>query len=846
MAAVAAPVAIREAFEAFREAGARLQSAWPRGLDDSRGPEPTEWWTVCVVLPLKSLAAVREATLYFKVQNKLGLAQSLKRERAKHEKKKARKKARRACAKVGVEDAPAEQAPEAAYADDPLKEFKTLINRMAQAGLEYASFYSINKDEIYVKVRASESRLVTQAHLFGIQMPLDEARLSGHMRSGFCDGGADSKMAQTQHMHLAFDRSAALRPLYSRPADGPSCFNSMHRVKLVTDILQTARTAGGCDVPLQKRVAQGKISAYLVLHDAQERRKLYEAWMEYPFWYSPARMPFDAWRLYLGEAHALYMVFVGEAATQLLRLGVFGLGCEVVIDLSRQEGLGASLQSDTAGWVRGAFVVCLVVWGVNFSAGWRRVERRCALRWGTTGFKKVEPPRPRFKCALVTRKDGRQAEHFPPRIRRKRIIVGGLVTSFMITLVCLFIASYFYLEKRLGRAASLYNDAGIQIFTYVYRAVAIQLTEAENWRTESVFAKCLIKKLFIFNCINSYGSLLLNVIGVACDSNSCIVDIRYNLFSILISGVIVSNAVGLVSPMFETRYNARCRGADKKKMSAVEWQCVLVEFDETHDLIECYTGISTMYGFIALFGAAAPATALVAGIAHVALLRLEGHNYLSVHRRIEPRGVEDVGTFASIYAVLTLAGVATNWAIVIYRSEPFASETQLSKAAWYLGGLATLATLAAACHAVARRPDADVDLQLRRQEAVRAKLEELKGPEPAQLEQMPAQPEPAQLEQMPAQPELMPVPAADDEQILEQHEQMATLAADAEDDEPLHEPLSAQPEPLPTQPEQAADGDEAFQVLPPDMEIHDCDNTPYASSIHEALAAGGPRHTVIL
>ena len=51
---------------------------------------------------------------------------------------------------------------------------KHIIDRLQNAGLETKLFYSCQRDEVYVKVRAPYERLLQEAHATKYQLLLDE------------------------------------------------------------------------------------------------------------------------------------------------------------------------------------------------------------------------------------------------------------------------------------------------------------------------------------------------------------------------------------------------------------------------------------------------------------------------------------------------------------------------------------------------------------------------------------------------------------------------------------------------------------------------------------------------
>ena len=285
------------------------------------------------------------------------------------------------------------------------KFFEATIEKLASAGLQYKSYYSIQGDEIYVKIRSPEDRLEGQADVRDVPMLMDPSKLEKALAAGFpelqiapidigtdCDGQAVSRFAPSQHIYCKYDRHPSLLPLYSHPANATSPFRSMQRIKLVTDIIQTLHRFGGCEISVGKEINDGKMLAFMCLHDPIERTALYHKWMTYP-WAAPvSQMPFDEYKDYFGEQAALYMASLGHATTYTAWLGALGLVATTIIQV-------IGFDSKPAAYCRAIFGVALFAWLAAYHDGWRKTEQTYALKWGMTEFEAEEPERPQFRGA---------------------------------------------------------------------------------------------------------------------------------------------------------------------------------------------------------------------------------------------------------------------------------------------------------------------------------------------------------------------------------------------------------------------------------------------------------------
>ena len=189
--------------------------------------------------------------------------------------------------------------------------------------MEVSSYLSIQGDEIYVKVRCPEERGEAQADIRNFQMRLDAGRLKATMSTGLpaagvgpieigthCNGEPVSAMSPYEHIYGKYDRHEDLQQLYFVDERCSSPFRSMHRLKLIGDIINSTRRFGGCGLHLPKRILTGDVLAFIPLHDPPERSALYESWVRAPWYTLPHQLPFGRYKDYFGEQATLYMVRV--------------------------------------------------------------------------------------------------------------------------------------------------------------------------------------------------------------------------------------------------------------------------------------------------------------------------------------------------------------------------------------------------------------------------------------------------------------------------------------------------------------------------------------------------------
>jgi len=275
--------------------------------------------------------------------------------------------------------------------------------------------------------------------------------------------------------------------------------------------------------------------------------------------------------------------------------------------------------------------------------------------------------------------------------------------------------------------ASIIQAIGIQVFSRFYKYVAVRLTQVENWRTETEYEDILGAKLFAFNFINSYFALIVLVFSDSkktCDSpEQCTAKLQVSLLIIFAAALLSDVFDAAVMPQLMRVYNQYTEGGFKEALSAPEWQFLLSEYDETLDSINAYMALTIQFGYVALFSTAAPFIGIAAALLDATMLRLEARKYLTLFRRIEPRGAEDIGRFEAILTGIGVAAAITNAAIVVRLNRPFDVMGSLAKRRYVFVISAFVGVLVQLSLRFLSSPrDHDVHLQLERQDFLRDKI----------------------------------------------------------------------------------------------------------------------------
>ncbi|KAF9976685.1 hypothetical protein BGZ73_008082 [Actinomortierella ambigua] len=167
--------------------------------------------------------------------------------------------------------------------------------------------------------------------------------------------------------------------------------------------------------------------------------------------------------------------------------------------------------------------VTVVLWSVFFTESWKKREKELALWWGVRNVSRSETRRPGFQgeTMMPDPVTGEMTPFFSPYKRWQRkitgvpVVVGGaLALAMVITSVFaieVFLTLYYegpWKEILVFFPLVLYSLA-IPNVAAVCKAVAKRLTDYENHETYGSYDYHLMQKVFIFNALTSYMSILL-------------------------------------------------------------------------------------------------------------------------------------------------------------------------------------------------------------------------------------------------------------------------------------------------------------------------------------------------
>uniref|UniRef100_T1ISC6 Anoctamin n=1 Tax=Strigamia maritima TaxID=126957 RepID=T1ISC6_STRMM len=473
------------------------------------------------------------------------------------------------------------------------------------------------------------------------------------------------------------------------------------------------------------------------------RQILFEYWARWGRWYK--YQPLDHIREYFGEKTAIYFAWLGFYTGWLLPAAIVGLlvfmygvvtmdlyvpakeicesgdafkmcpqcdekiGCTLYWSLSDICVLSTvSYLFDHPGTV--FYAIFVSFWAVSFLEYWKRKSASLAHHWDCLDYAdEEERPRPEFaaKAPLIERNPvtGIREPAFPKALRGKRMVAGLGVLLVMISLVIIFIVAVivyrvlisiplFQNQTLRSQATTIASMTGAVVnlifiiaLSRVYTRLAHLLTEWEMHRTQTEFEDNLIFKVFLFQFVNFYSSIIYiaffkgrfvgypghynYVLGLRqedCGNSGCLVELAQQLIVIMIGKQIINNAQEILIPKIKAWRHRKKVTTLLKNKEKTRWE-EDYQLIENEGLFDEYLEMILQFGFITIFVAAFPLAPLFALLNNWVEIRLDAHKFVCEMRRAVAERARNIGVWFTILEALAQLAVISNAFLIAFTSD---------------------------------------------------------------------------------------------------------------------------------------------------------------------------------
>ncbi|XP_067612790.1 uncharacterized protein [Eurosta solidaginis] len=484
-----------------------------------------------------------------------------------------------------------------------------------------------------------------------------------------------------------------------------------------------------------------------------DRRTLYLTWAHPSQWYK--KQPLCLIRKYFGDKIALYFCWLGFYTEMLVYPAVVGTLCFLYglasIDsedntpskeICNEYGTGnitlcplcdkaCSYQSlhesctfsrltylfDNPSTV--FFAIFMSFWATTFLELWKRKQSVLVWEWDLHNVDSDEENRPEFEANATTFRMNPVTREKEPYMstwsRAIRFVITGSAVFFMISVVLsavlgtiiyrislvsvIYGGGGFFVKEHAKLfttiTAALINLVVIMILTRIYHRMALRLTNLENPRTHTEYEDSYTFKIFFFEFMNFYSSLIyiaffkgrffdypgddqarksefFRLKNDICDPAGCLSELCIQLAIIMVGKQCWNNFMEYLFPKFYNWWRHRKHKAATKDVTHLHmaWeQDYHMQDPGRLALFEEYLEMIIQYGFVTLFVAAFPLAPLFALLNNVAEIRLDAYKMVTQARRPLAERVEDIGAWYGILRIITYTAVVSNAFVIAYTSD---------------------------------------------------------------------------------------------------------------------------------------------------------------------------------
>jgi hypothetical protein len=269
---------------------------------------------------------------------------------------------------------------------------KSVVDRIQFSGMESRSFYSCQRDEVYLKIRCTPKRLKEEAERINYKLLLDKERLRIRVNAGgkstpwkgfnIIDEKRVSNYEPYEYIYGRYTSNPEQQALYTLYFIGEKkhIFRGVDRIKLILSIIEATASdkPPGCDITLQDLQHHKCVLASFPIHEFDELKKLTLVWLT--LWAWPWSQPIDKVKDYFGERIGFYFLFLQHYVTMLMWPALLGSVTYVV------QVIGGTPENPLMPY----FTVVMVLWSTFFVELWRRRQSQKSMMWGVVGYESEE------------------------------------------------------------------------------------------------------------------------------------------------------------------------------------------------------------------------------------------------------------------------------------------------------------------------------------------------------------------------------------------------------------------------------------------------------------------------
>lgn len=187
--------------------------------------------------------------------------------------------------------------------------------RLHQAGIESRAFYSIQNDEVYLKVRAPPSKLLKEAERTQYKLQYDPIKLREYIERVSPPGPPElspiTKLPPYEYMYGAYDSADAKLDLFKvhGKCESSKLLREVDRIKLLVSLIEAPKEVGGAGIKLEREKRTRHVLGYFPLQNYKSLADITNEWLA--FRQNPWSVKIvDDVKDYFGEKIGLYALWL--------------------------------------------------------------------------------------------------------------------------------------------------------------------------------------------------------------------------------------------------------------------------------------------------------------------------------------------------------------------------------------------------------------------------------------------------------------------------------------------------------------------------------------------------------
>ncbi|PSN52662.1 hypothetical protein C0J52_06028 [Blattella germanica] len=530
---------------------------------------------------------------------------------------------------------------------------------------------AFDQEKYFLKVHVPWKALTRYAEVMNMKMPIKEVEEDFPRKSGSILPQKFMQIFEYDHKRIAREPSfytATYRQDKEEQfiiKDRETFFTATQRSQVVWQIMMRAKYDDSEKVGIRRLLNNGTYLAAFPLHEGSynidsptgvnlDRRLLYTEWARPSKWYK--KQPLWLIKKYFGEKIGLYFAWLGFYTKMLIPASIEicddSIGGNITMCPLCDKVCDYQLLQTSCLFAKITYLFD------NPATLWKRRQAVIVWEWDLQHVEEDEEPRPEFETSVKTFRINpvtMEKEPYLPTwskawrflattsaVMFMAVVVMGAVLGTIIYRVSVVTVIHGSREQFLKKHAKIFtsitaaiiNLVLIMILTKIYQRLALWLTNLENPRTQTEYEDSYTFKIFVFQFVNFYSSLI------------------YIAFFKIANKYLLGRMIKTLS--------VHCI------VMVENQQIIFSKFQQTIQL----------YGFVTLFVAAFPLAPLFALINNVGEIRLDAYKMVTQARRPLAERVQDIGAWYGVLQGVTYAAVVSNFKTSDYGKDMGADPTE--------------------------------------------------------------------------------------------------------------------------------------------------------------------------